>query len=113
MPAALLAVALLAVCSLPSGARAHATFNERVEAAAEQISIAPGMAQPYLQRAGVYHAHGDWDAALADIEQARRIEPALADLGFLRGRILVSAGRFADAEAALTRYLALRPDDPR
>jgi arylsulfatase A-like enzyme/Tfp pilus assembly protein PilF len=52
---------------------------------------------------------GSLDAALEDVEKARRIDPNVAQVEFLRGTLLGQLGRFDAAAAALERTVALNP----
>jgi choline-sulfatase len=52
---------------------------------------------------------GNLPAALDDVERARRIDPNVAQVEFLRGTLFGQLGRFEEAAAALERTLALSP----
>ena len=52
---------------------------------------------------------GNVPAALDDVEKARRIDPNVAQVEFLRGTLLGQLGRFDDAVEALERTLTLNP----
>ena len=52
---------------------------------------------------------GNVAAALGDVEKARRIDPNVAQVEFLRGTLLGQLARFDDAAAALQRTVVLNP----
>jgi tetratricopeptide (TPR) repeat protein len=95
---------------LPAPAAAHGDLHEQIAAMTRRIEQAPARADLYVRRGQLHRAHGEWDAALADYDQAARLDPELAVVDFLRGVALLDAGRPAAARAALDRFLARRPD---
>jgi len=52
---------------------------------------------------------GNLPAALDDVDRARRIDPNVAQVEFLRGTLLGQLGRFDDAVEALERTVTLNP----
>jgi len=84
----------------------------------EQRKEEPDDAGLLLKRADLYRRHGDYEAALRDIEAARRSDPALDDPGpdtleFIEGRILLDSGRPEAALRSFNRYLADNPEQPK
>ena len=112
-PHRLASAALVAVAVLlsPAPAPAHGAFDARVAALSARIEEQPS-ADQYLERSALYRGHGDLEAALADLEQAERLDPARADLGLHRGRLALAAARPEEAVAALENLLAGTPDHP-
>lgn len=105
-----LCAALAALALWSAQAQAHGDLQERIDAATAEISRAPGDAQPLLRRAELHRLHEDWAAALADCDSALALEPSLESVDFLRGRILLEAGRAEEALASLGRFLERHPD---
>jgi tetratricopeptide (TPR) repeat protein len=60
----------------------------------------------------LYQGHGDFAAALADLERAERFDPTRGDLGLHRGRLVLAAGHPEEALAPLRGLLAKVPDHP-
>ena len=90
----------------------HGAFHERIAELSKQIAAEPRNARLYLQRADSYRQHEEWQAALADCDKARELDPAIeADL--LRGRTLQEAGRPADALPLLDGFLGRHPEHPQ
>ena len=107
---------VLALASAIAAARpaaAHPGLHERIDAATARIAAAPGDAHLWLERAELFREHGDGDGAMADLDAARRIDPANAAIDLVLSRVLRSRGRMPDAESALDRYLSHRPSDAR
>lgn len=86
----------------------HGDVHDRIAGVNQQIATAPADAQLYLQRAELFRQHADWQAALADCDQAQPLDPAV-DVALLRGRILLEAGRPADALPVLDGYVSRHP----
>jgi tetratricopeptide (TPR) repeat protein len=105
---------LLAAClPLAAGpAAAHGLLHEQIAALTAQIDRDPRDARLYLRRGELYGHHGETEAALADFDRAKRLNPALSAVDLSRGKVLVRTGRLAEAKEALDRFLAAQPDDP-
>jgi tetratricopeptide (TPR) repeat protein len=108
-----IAATIIAVAALlaPASVLAHGDFGVRVAALSAQIEKQPS-ADRYLERSLLYQGHGDLAAALADLEQAERLDPTRTDLGLHRGRLALAAGRPEEAVAPLQRLLAAAPEHP-
>ncbi len=104
-------VVALAVLLAPALVLAHGAFDARVAALSARIQERPS-ADRYLERSVLYRGHGDLAAALADLEQAERLDPTRTDLGLHRGRLALAAGRPEEAVAPLQDLLAEAPDHP-
>lgn len=91
---------------------AHGTFHERIGRVNGQIEMEPQNAELYLTRAGIYRSHGDWEAALADIDRAAQLDPDRRDVDYFRGRVFLAAGHPQKAEVVLRRFLEAAPDHP-
>lgn len=103
------ALIALAVLLSPGPAPAHGSFDTRLAALSAQIEAQPS-ADHYLARSALYREHGDLEAALADLEQAERLEPERVDVDLQRGRLALVAGRPEQALAPLQNLLAESPD---
>jgi predicted Zn-dependent protease len=106
--AALVAVAVLVS---PAPALAHGAYHARLAAVSARIEKQP-CADHYLERSAQHREHGDLEAALADLEQAERLDPRRVDLGLHRGRLALAAGRPGEAVAPLEKLLAESPGHP-
>jgi len=93
-------------------AHAHGELDRQIAEVTERIRRSPKDATLHLQRAELHRQHGDPDAAFADVAQVRKLDPKLADADFTEGRVLLDAGRLAEARSAFDRFLAARPDHP-
>jgi tetratricopeptide (TPR) repeat protein len=104
-------VVAVAVLLAPAPALAHGAFDARVATLSARIKEQPS-ANRYLERSILYRGHGDLALALADLEQAERLDPTRADLGLHRGRLALDAGRPEEAVAPLQTLLAAAPNHP-
>lgn len=97
---------LLAVLGFaPPSARAHGDLDLRIAAATAEIAKAANAATLYLARGELHREHKDWPAATADYDNAERLDPALPQVDFLRGRMLAEAGQLDESRARLSRHL--------
>jgi len=97
------------VVSAAGLAAAHGDIHERIAALTKRIAQEPANADLYLKRGELYHAHREWDAALADYARAQELNPRLTDIDLYRGLTYLAAGRLRPAQSALDRFLATRP----
>lgn len=103
---------LTIACLVPAGVLAHGGFDERIESIERTISAEPTDPQPRLVRAELHRRHGDFAAALRDLDDVGRFSPALSRVDYFRGLVYLDSGRHAEAEAVLRRFLEREPDHP-
>ena len=105
---------LAATCGL-STARcfAHGDVHDRIVLLTTQIAQGNTSSNGllYFQRAELFRIDGDYTNAMADLNRAAQLNPALTRVDFCRGRVLLEAGKPQDALAPLNRYLAGKPED--
>jgi len=70
----------------------------------------PRLAESYNNRANARYAKGDYEAALADYNQALTLNPRYAEVYGNRGMLWTRLGRTAEAEADFAQCLELKPD---
>ena len=105
-----LALASLAfVCLVPASVESHGGFDERIGAADQAIAASPNALQPRLVRAELHRRHGDFAAALRDLDDASRLAPERHKIDYFRGLVYLDAGRSLEAEVALRRFLEQQP----
>ena len=103
---------VLLLLGLARGAAGHGGIHEQIESLTREIGQSSSDAQLYLRRGELHRIHRDWTAALADYAAAARLGPELAQVEFCRGRMLLEAGRPAEAKIALDRFLSGDPRNP-
>ena len=87
---------------------AHGDLHLQIQVVTEEISAAPSAAL-YLKRGTLHHEHGEYARALADYDQADRLEPASPAVAFARARTLFQTGRYVAAQGLLDGYLEQKP----
>jgi tetratricopeptide (TPR) repeat protein len=105
-PALVLALACAAGAALTAPpVLAHGVTHEQIERVSREIEREPANARLFLKRATLRHAHRDWVDAQSDFDRAAALAPQWAVVDLERGRMLLDAGRPADARRALDRYV--------
>lgn len=94
-----------------SPALAHGPYHELIGQANQRVRNRPDDPEAYLHRSELERAHGDHQAALADLAQAARLRPGDDRIQLLRGRALVDAGQPRMAKILLDRVLGRQPDN--
>jgi tetratricopeptide (TPR) repeat protein len=97
--------------SFPVVATAHGPLHEQIVRLSKEIEQFPDRADLYIQRGELHRHHQDWNAALADYDNANRLEPKLAMADLCRGKLFLDAGEPKQAKAALDRFLTNAPND--
>lgn len=113
--ARLASAGLVAVTALLSNqdALAHGDVHESIVAVTAEIEKSPQQADLFIRRASLHRAHQDWARALADLEQAQKLDPSQTALDLPRGELLTELAKFKEAEVLLTRFRDAYPASPR
>ena len=82
-------------------ARGHGNSQQAAELYRQALKLRPHFAAAHLGLARALEASEDFDAALEEVEAARRDRPAYAEASAVEGRLLRS---LADSDAALDSY---------
>ena len=102
---ALVIGALIGGAFVPAGL-GHGPVHEQIVALSGEIEKSPRDPVLLLKRGELHRAHQEWDAAQADFDAAAALNPNLAPLDYLRGRLYHEAGWELSAKVALDRFLA-------
>jgi tetratricopeptide (TPR) repeat protein len=102
--------ALLIFVLTTGHAAAHGLLHDQVADLTRAIGRDPRNAALHLKRAELHRQHRDWGAAAADLDAVRRLDPDAVDVELAGSRLAADRGLLAESEAALSRYLALRPE---
>lgn len=94
---------------------AHSYLNENDQALAEfDAALKQGFKKPldvYLVRWRIYFAKKEFDAALADVRQALRLDPSNTDFQAALGDISMAKGSFGDALGAYQKVAQKFPNN--
>ena len=91
---------------------AHPTFEIRIGRVNAKIKKDPKNAKLYLKRGDLYREHESWDAALADFNRSRAINPGLVDIDLSIAELWLDAKEPKKALEALNQYLGNKPGSP-
>jgi len=95
------AAASLLLLSLALASQSHAQTDDGFgDSGADPVKL--------FERGQSAHARGDLQKALEFYEQALKVRPEFPEAEFQKGVVLVSLGRFPEAETALKRAIALK-----
>ncbi len=111
-PIPVLIAAAWGVLLAPSLLHAHGAFHERVALASARIEGDPANAGHYLTRSILYRDHGDFAAALADLERGAQLDPIRREIGLLYGRLYLAWDQPERALAPLEGFLEEQQDHP-
>jgi tetratricopeptide (TPR) repeat protein len=95
---------------LAGEAAAHGMLDEQLAELNRAIAQRPGEATLHLKRGELHRKHRDWQAALADFDAARRLDPSAVEVELGQARLAMDRGAWGDARESLGRYLAARPN---
>ncbi|HTI66507.1 MAG TPA: hypothetical protein VL460_03050 [Caulobacteraceae bacterium] len=70
------------------------------------------LAATYVNRGTMYLGLRNWGSAMADFDEALRIQPDLGEAFVNRGGALIGLRRYGEALTEIDRGLALNPDEP-
>lgn len=84
---------------------AHGSFHEMMDELAVEMTARPQDSTLYVRRTQLYLEHGEWKAALTDIERAERLGSDTAALDLLRAQALALGGLHTQADALLSDFL--------
>ena len=91
---------------------AHGDFEERIRAANRAVEATPSNPEPRLIRAELHRRHGNFAAALKDLDDASQLSPVPDRLDYLRAQIYLDSDRHAAAESLLRDFLKRHPEHP-
>ena len=97
----------LVLCSL--AAFAHGDLHDQIEKTTREIAGNPANAALYLKRGELHRLHREYAPAFSDYAQAERLDRAIAGVELGRARAFADQKQWAEAEAAITRYISRVP----
>jgi tetratricopeptide (TPR) repeat protein len=104
---AAIAAALLSDRLSPAQA-ADEEIQQHIRELTQKIQKDPRQPNLFVQRGELFFADADWDGALADFEYAGILNPKLATLDLLRGRVFAGAKWWRVAKGCLDRFLLVQ-----
>jgi tetratricopeptide (TPR) repeat protein len=91
-------------------ASAHDGLVKQIAALSAQIAQSPSSPSLYVKRAELYRENGQWNEALADLDRAERIEPAIAISNLVRAHVNLDRRDWQAAVDAATRFISRQPE---
>jgi tetratricopeptide (TPR) repeat protein len=99
-------LALAWALTVAIAAQAHPGLHHDIARATEAIDKEPARADLYVERAFLERLDEEYASALADLDSARKLDPAEIRVAAERGMTLSAMGRYPEADVELTRFLA-------
>jgi tetratricopeptide (TPR) repeat protein len=94
-----------------AAAAADADIRPKITELTAEIYKEPNKPSSYLERGDLYRALQNWDAAQADFDFARQLDPKIERIDFLQGRLFFEAGWPWSAKLSLDRFLRHQTND--
>ncbi len=88
---------------------AHGDLHDRIVALTVRLQTNAANGELWLQRADLRRQHGEWEAALEDVESAGRLKPDWLPARLQRARIFHDQEKSAETVRAATYCLVLDP----
>lgn len=98
---------LVGMCAAP--AMAHGALSERIAILGDQVKAHPQDAALRVERAELLRQDEAFDAALAELSAAEKLDAKAADHPVLRAQVLMDAKRFAQAAQAVEAFANSHP----
>ncbi len=89
---------------------AHPDLMEQITSLTQQLSEHDDSPALFLKRADLFRRHAQFDAALADIATAERLQTNTAGLNLDRARVLCDARRAAESYEEIQPFLQTNPN---
>jgi tetratricopeptide (TPR) repeat protein len=89
---------------------AHEGLDSKIESVSRRIVAQPADASLWLERAEFERMQRAWRAALADLERAEQLDPAMSAVELARARLFVDADEPTRALASLDAFDRRMPD---
>ena len=112
---AYLAVGIVLIYSAERGGPslfAHGAVHEQIVALTREMEKNPKDGELYLRRAELYRVHRSWDEALADYDEAARLNPELQGVHLGRAKMLLEADWPKSASRSADLFLQKMPNHP-
>ncbi len=87
----------------------HGAYHDVVAQLRVEIASHPESAEPRFRLACAHQQHGEWAAALTELELVDRLAPGQHPTGWVRGQALATAGHWQAAKGELDAFLARFP----
>ena len=105
----LLLVAFLNSLAAPADAAPALNTTNVISHLTREIERSPRHAELFLKRGEIFRAAKNWDAALADFQQAAALDPALASVDLATAQVLLDANWPLAGKVAIDRFLRRQP----
>jgi predicted Zn-dependent protease len=90
-------------------ATAHNGLGEQIAVLTAQIAANPANAELRVRRAELYRFSRRWTDAIADLDRAATLDPAMAAVDLARAHLLLESGNPRAAVDTATRFLTRQP----
>src|SRR6187399_1330352 len=84
---------------------AHDGLTEQIAGITAELAARPASADLLIRRGELYREARQWKQALADLDRAERVDPALATPDLIRAHVFLDARHWTAAVDAASRFL--------
>jgi tetratricopeptide (TPR) repeat protein len=102
--------AMAFACMMPIFALAHGAYHDVVAELAKALETSPNDAALHFRLACAHQEHGEWTAAMVELEIVERLEPEKFEVAYVQGQALATGGRLEMAKEVLNDFLREQPE---
>jgi Flp pilus assembly protein TadD len=106
----LIGVALALACMMPVSASAHGAYHDVVVEVTKALETTPNDAALHFRLACAHQEHGEWTAAMEELEIVERLAPEKFETAYVQGQALATGGRLKPAKDVLNDFLREQPE---
>jgi tetratricopeptide (TPR) repeat protein len=104
-------VSVLAIVFIvPSFAHAHGAYHDVVVEVSKALETSPDDAALHFRLACAHQEHGEWTAAMVELEIVERLAPEKYETAYVQGQALATGGRLKAAKDVLNGFLREQPE---
>lgn len=105
-----LMVAILTPLLVTDVSYGHGGYDEEIKRSDELIAAEPDNAAHWFHRGHLHCLHGDWKAALPDLDKAESLAPGRYPVDLVRGQAWMAGGELEAARIALDGFVRSSPE---
>jgi len=90
----------------------HTDVEQQILDASKEIERSPADAKLYVRRGELFRVNGRWEAAIADLNKAEKLDPTIENIKYFKGKTYLESGKPEAALPHLEAFLQNQPKNP-